>query len=311
MADGAHHSIGEVLSLLKEEHEDVTISKIRFLESQGLIEPERTPSGYRKFYDSDIERLRWILAQQRDNFLPLKVIKRRLEDAGFDPASELSPRDAGPLPEPTLFARRPDTDGATSVGADTTVDLRESVTAATPDQAAEVAPSAAAVSEPALDPERVSQGPASRSPVRSEARPEPAPISDHDPMAIPAGSVSMSAGELADAVGCDLSFIGELEKLGLIVSVDTDEGAAFDHEAMVVAKAAVDLRTRGLEPRHLRMFKVSADRESGVLQQLVGPLMKKGGDAQVRGRGELNELVRLGETIRRSILRRSFDTPSG
>ncbi len=80
---------------------------------------------------------------------------------------------------------------------------------------------------------------------------------------------------------------------------------------MVVAKAAVDLRTRGLEPRHLRMFKVSADRESGVLQQLVGPLMKKGGDAQVRGRGELNELVRLGETIRRSILRRSFDTPSG
>ena len=58
MTDGPYHSIGEVLSLLKEEHEDLTISKIRFLESQGLIEPERTPSGYRRFYDTDIDRLR-------------------------------------------------------------------------------------------------------------------------------------------------------------------------------------------------------------------------------------------------------------
>src|SRR4051812_32309038 len=81
MADNAHLSIGEVLSLLQDEFPDVTISKIRFLESQGLIDPERTPSGYRKFYESDIERLRWILLQQRENFLPLKVIKDRLEDA--------------------------------------------------------------------------------------------------------------------------------------------------------------------------------------------------------------------------------------
>ena len=65
------------------EFPDVTISKIRFLESQGLLDPERTPSGYRKFYDGDLERLRWILTQQRDHFLPLKVIKERLaEDPG-------------------------------------------------------------------------------------------------------------------------------------------------------------------------------------------------------------------------------------
>ena len=80
MADRAHLSIGEVLSLLREEFPDVTISKIRFLESQGLLDPERTPSGYRKFYDEDVERLRWILRQQRENFLPLKVIKGRLVD---------------------------------------------------------------------------------------------------------------------------------------------------------------------------------------------------------------------------------------
>src|SRR5579862_7545150 len=73
-------SIGDVLTLLRQEFPDVTISKIRFLESQGLVNPERTPSGYRKFYEGDVDRLRWILRQQREHFLPLKVIKGRLRD---------------------------------------------------------------------------------------------------------------------------------------------------------------------------------------------------------------------------------------
>src|SRR4051812_21757028 len=84
MAERAHLSIGEVLSLLQAEFPDITISKIRFLESQGLLDPERTPSGYRKFYDPDIERLRWILQQQRDNFYPLRVIKERLEGGAVE-----------------------------------------------------------------------------------------------------------------------------------------------------------------------------------------------------------------------------------
>jgi len=75
-------SIGDVLTLLRQEFPDVTISKIRFLESQGLVNPERTPSGYRKFYEQDVERLRWVLRQQREHFLPLKVIKDRLGDEG-------------------------------------------------------------------------------------------------------------------------------------------------------------------------------------------------------------------------------------
>lgn len=79
MAERGHQSIGEVLVLVQEEFPDITISKIRFLESQGLLNPERTPSGYRKFFDDDIEQLLWILRQQRDNFLPLKVIKERLD----------------------------------------------------------------------------------------------------------------------------------------------------------------------------------------------------------------------------------------
>ena len=74
-------SIGDVLSALREEFPDVTISKIRFLESQGLVNPQRSPSGYRKFLPNDVKRLRWVLRQQREHFLPLKVIRDRLEEA--------------------------------------------------------------------------------------------------------------------------------------------------------------------------------------------------------------------------------------
>jgi DNA-binding transcriptional MerR regulator len=73
-------SIGEVLESVREEFPDVSISKIRFLEAEGLIAPERTPSGYRKFYDDDVKRLRYILSLQRDQFLPLKVIRERLDE---------------------------------------------------------------------------------------------------------------------------------------------------------------------------------------------------------------------------------------
>ena len=80
MSSRTYLSIGDVLTLLREEFPDVTISKIRFLESQGLVNPERSPSGYRKFFDHDVERLRWVLRQQREHFLPLKVIRDRLAD---------------------------------------------------------------------------------------------------------------------------------------------------------------------------------------------------------------------------------------
>lgn len=79
MATRNYNSIGEVLVTLKTEFPDVTISKIRFLEGEGLITPERTPSGYRKFREEDVDRLRVILKMQRDEYLPLKVIKDRLE----------------------------------------------------------------------------------------------------------------------------------------------------------------------------------------------------------------------------------------
>ena len=107
MSGRSYLSIGDVLTLLREEFPDVTISKIRFLESQGLVNPERSPSGYRKFFDHDVERLRWVLRQQREHFLPLKVIRDRLADAervvflvtGEDKAEAVA-RAFGPSAEP-------------------------------------------------------------------------------------------------------------------------------------------------------------------------------------------------------------------
>jgi DNA-binding transcriptional MerR regulator len=111
--DRAYLSIGEVLALLRPEFADLTISKIRFLESQGLLDPERTPSGYRKFYEPDVERLRWILRQQREQYLPLKVIKGRLgveggedEDGGAVAVAEDEPR-AGEPSAPQMTPHRP------------------------------------------------------------------------------------------------------------------------------------------------------------------------------------------------------------
>ncbi|MFT5201523.1 MAG: DNA-binding transcriptional MerR regulator [Candidatus Aldehydirespiratoraceae bacterium] len=314
--------------MLKEEHADVTISKIRFFESQGLIDPERTPSGYRKFYDDDVARLRWILVQQRDNFLPLKVIKRRMEESGFDPTAEVVPEassepsaaasevsadtpaepDDGAMREPTLFARRDE-------------DATEEPAAVQPEPAPESAPADTAPPEP--EPKAVQEPPPETEPeAESMAEPEPEPepdpgpeavevppapaISDGDPLDVPAGSVSLTPLELAEAAGVDLGLIADLDRLGLIQMVAAGEGQAYDHEALVVTRAAGVFMARGVEPRHLRMFRIAADRQSGILEQLVGAKLRKGGESQRVARAELNELVQLGESIQRSVLRRSF-----
>jgi DNA-binding transcriptional MerR regulator len=95
---GSTLTIGDVLANLKPEFPDLTISKIRFLEDQGLVQPERTPSGYRKFATADVQRLRYVLSQQRDHYLPLRVIKDQLDaiDRGLVPpgTSTDSPRAA-------------------------------------------------------------------------------------------------------------------------------------------------------------------------------------------------------------------------
>jgi DNA-binding transcriptional MerR regulator len=85
----AYLGIGEVLALLRADFPDVSVSKIRFLENEGLIQPARSPSRYRKFAPADVERLRYILTDQRDQYLPLRVIKDQLDAVEEDGADEL------------------------------------------------------------------------------------------------------------------------------------------------------------------------------------------------------------------------------
>src|ERR1700712_970910 len=108
-------SIGSVLDALRQDFPEITISKIRFLESEGLISPSRTPSGYRQFSHADILRLRFVLSAQRDHYLPLKVIRAKLDE--FDraptvdgpvlsaPTDTVSPADV--LGDPTTSPRGP------------------------------------------------------------------------------------------------------------------------------------------------------------------------------------------------------------
>ena len=247
-----HRSIGEVLSLLSAEHPDLTISKIRFLESQGLIAPQRTPSGYRKFFDADIERLNWILVQQRDHFLPLKEIKRRLV-AGEAPPSALrsaAPGSDDPPGTPSLFASRHDEEAGEAGDED---------------------------------------------PGDSEGSGE-----------VRADSVSLTAEELAQAVGSDVDHIAELQRLGLIAptsgSGGHETGAVFDQEALLAARTVAALAEHGIPARNLRMFRVAADREAGVYEQLLGPLMAR--NATARLRSELAQILELTESLHRLLLRR-------
>src|SRR3981081_3648902 len=100
MSTRSYMSIGDVLTLLRQEFPDITISKIRFLESQGLVNPERTPSGYRKFFPHDLARLRWILHQQKEYFLPLKGIKERLRASPPGDEALLDPGPANAVAAP-------------------------------------------------------------------------------------------------------------------------------------------------------------------------------------------------------------------
>lgn len=101
-------TIGAVLDALKPDFPDVSISKIRFLEAEGLVTPERTPSGYRHFSEGDVERLRYILTAQRDRFWPLKVIRESLDalDRGLtspgEDAETTRPQPPRPAPDPDV-----------------------------------------------------------------------------------------------------------------------------------------------------------------------------------------------------------------
>ncbi|GGX04433.1 MerR family transcriptional regulator [Streptomyces malachitofuscus] len=224
-ADTGLMSIGAVLGVLREEFPEVTVSKIRFLESEGLIEPQRTPSGYRKFSAGDVERLGHVLRMQRDHYLPLKVIREHLAAMERGEAVRLPvlsrPGDGGADPEPAVE------DGPTTA--------------------------------------------------------------------------RIGRAQLLAAVGAGEPELAEWESYGLLTPV---EDGVYDAEAVTVAGLITELGRFGIEPRHLRAMKAAADREAGLVDQVVAPL-RRHRNPQTRAHAEARtkELAGLAVQLHAALLR--------
>lgn len=224
------YSIGEVLNLLRPEFADVTISKLRFLESEGLVDPLRTPAGYRKYTPAHVERLRLVLAAQRDRYLPLRVIREQLQ------AAERGERVLG-----SLLAGP--ADGSAPAG---------------PGGVAEV------------------------------------------------GEASLSREQLRERSGLDDAALADLTEYGLLVP---GPDGRYGPEALTVARIAAQLARYGLEGRHLRAYRAMADREVGLLAQLVPPLSKQGGRA--RALETVHELAALCAQLHGAVVRQGLRAALG
>lgn len=194
-------TIGKVLAQLSEDFPDVSASKLRFLETEGLVLPHRTASGYRTYTEGDVRRLRYVLTAQRDRYWPLKVIREALDalDRGLSDPGEAAgegPGDGRPRPP-----------------------------------------------APTPDPEV----------------PTPAEL-------LARRDVVLTGPELREATGIDRDTMHALETYGLL---QPDADGHFGHESLAIAAAAHQLGEHGLEARHLRPFRTAADREIGLVEQVL------------------------------------------
>lgn len=233
----ARMNIGQVLDQLRPDFPGITIPKIRFLEDKGLIKPERTPAGYRKFSHADVERLRYVLRMQRDHYLPLKVIGEHLDaiDRGLEP----------PPIEP-------------------------------------VVPTVPTVA------------------LAADGLPSPASFRRTD-------QVRLSRRELVKIAGITEELLDQLEQFGLITP-RTGTGH-YDTDALVIAQTARELADYGFEPRHLRAYKTAADREVGLVEQVVAP-QKRGRDAAAKARAEetVSEIAALSVRLHATLVKAGLRT---
>ena len=230
-------SIGVVLDLLRSDFPDVTISKIRFLEAEGLVTPDRTASGYRRFTAYDCARLRFILTAQRDQYLPLKVIKAQLD---AQPNGEL-PQTGSAYGTPRLVPVTSDDTAHTDT-------------------------------------------PAGRAAVTQ---------------------VRLSRQDLLERSGVDDELLTSLVRAGVITPVFKGPGATFfDEHSVVIAQCARALADYGVEPRHLRAFRSAADRQSDLIAQIAGPVVKadKAG-ARDRADDLAREVAALAITLHTSLIK--------
>ncbi len=234
-------SIGAVLELLRPDFPDVTISKIRFLEAEGLVTPQRAASGYRRFTAYDCARLRFILTAQRDHYLPLKVIRAQLD---AQPDGEL-PLVGSPYTTPRLVSVAGN--GEAGAGAETG--------------------------------SRAGSDTAAVAPTR----------------------IRLSREDLLERSGVDDEVLTALLKAGVIT---TGPGGFFDEHAVVILQCARALAEYGVEPRHLRAFRSAADRQSDLIAQIAGPVVKAG-KAGARDRADdlAREVAALAITLHTSLVK--------
>jgi DNA-binding transcriptional MerR regulator len=267
---------------LREDFPDVSVSKIRFLESQGLINPGRTPSGYRQFSEEDLKLLRWILRQQREHYLPLKVIRRRLRDGQGPDAEPPEEHATPPVGERDALGALPDEE-----------------------EAAWLVPETRPLSEDLSAPQLpLSAGPAPPVPAGTGG-----PSAAEELWPPGRGEETWSKAELAKESGLDERALGELEAFGLLPRLP---GGDFDEDARQVADIAAGFFRHGVEARHLRMYKSFAEREAAFLQQVVMPMLNvRHVQSQAQARDALAELAHLGQALRLSMLRAALGPPPG
>ena len=333
MGGRSYLSIGDVLSLLREEFPDVTISKIRFLESQGLVDPERSPSGYRKFYEDDVARLRWVLRKQRDQFLPLKVIRDRLAAAGNgvppddepvpdgEPEGRRSEADPASAPEPgTRAEAHAGTDAGSPVGngsAEPEAPPASAVPPASPVPPAEVPPASPVPPAPPVppaqgverareagEPQRLRAGAhVADAALRGSTPPGPPGVAA-DLLGPAVSGVSLTLEELCAATGLTPELVASLEALGLVSKMLVGGGGFYDEEALTIGKLVVEFGRYGVEPRHLRMYRNAVDREVGLVEQVIMPLLRqRNPEARQRAVDAAADLARLGQSMRASLFR--------
>ena len=281
MNQRSYLSIGDVLTLLRTEFPDVTISKIRFLESQGLVSPQRSPSGYRKFYEEDVERLRYVLLQQRENFLPLKVIRDRLNDG--EPISS----NGAPTAEATEIEEVPVAPVAAAAPA---------VARSEPKRETSVADVLAALQEAPV------------TPVTPAPRPEAHRSTPQIAEATSPPSDALTAEELAEQTGLTLAEIASLEEYGILRSTRIAGLSCFSEDEVAIARAAQEFCSHGVEPRHLRSFRTSVDREMDLYEQLMAPLLhQRNPEARVRAASSVEAMAVAGRTLRTAMMTAAID----
>jgi DNA-binding transcriptional MerR regulator len=287
--DGSR-SIGEILDDLRGDFPDISVSKIRFLESQGLITPERSPSGYRQFTEADLELLRWILRQQRDHYLPLKVIRRRLKE-GDGPGREVDLGGSGVPPGDT----------ATPDPAPGPASARVAAATITVDEARLKLPDPPPPTED--DVWLVSGGP------DPAATATPVPAAGPAEELWPAGEdTRYSRNDLRQQAGLDERAMTELESFGLLPAAGPE---GYGPEALRIAQACAGFFAYGVEARHLKMYKRFAEQEAAMLSQVAPPVGAKDPGGAAKAAEALTDLARLGAALRLSMLRVGLGPPPG